>query len=310
MMAGHSLAVYADVDAELAKAQESLTSGDYAEAYDQYLHIAEHDDHALAKFSIALFHENGWGRAANHTLACEWYAEAAAGHIPAAQHFHAECLKEGTNAPADPGKAAHWYAEAANNGHVISWCSIAELLVSGLAEGKEYEDGLVRCSQVAEQGLGTAMVQMGRFHLEGGGELRDYQKAHDWFDMAIRTGRPDAQYYLGMMYRDGLGRDADLGTARYWFEASAASIFVPAYFPTGQLYFESPRDPVANKLHPDHLAKAYMWLSAAVERSNDEAEVRQARMMLDGIKTEMPPTWLPSLDEKLAEFLSQNDPVQ
>jgi len=310
VLACPALAASADVDSALAQAQERVSAGDYANAYDEYLHIAEQDNHPLALFSIALFYEYGWGREEDHAAACQWFAKAAAEHVPAAQHFYAECLRQGSNGPADLGEAAYWYEQAAQNGHIISWCSLAELYVSGQGVPVDVEKGLSLCQQVAEQGLSTAMVRMGRFYLEGDDPLRDLDKAYYWFEEGSLLANPTAQHYLGIMCRDGVGRDPDSTTARYWFESAASQGFVPAYYPTGLLYINAPLDPVADKLHPDYLAKAYLWLSATTERSDDDAEVQEAVALLGEIKREMPASWLPSLDEKLARHLAQYESIQ
>lgn len=302
-------AAHADVNADISHAQKLLSAGDYAPAYREYLHIAEQDNHPLAQFTVALFHEYGWGRAVNHSVACQWYAKAAKGEIPAAQHFYAGCLQQGVNGVSDPAKAAHWYEKAVQNGHMLSLCSLAELYITGQGVHKDPRKGLTLCQQAAEQGLDTAMVWTGKFHLLDS-QLRDYDQAYSWFKRASLRENPRAQYYLGIMNRDGLGRDKDSTAARYWFESAASSGFVPAYYQTGLLYFNAPLDPVAHKLHPDHLAKAYLWLSAAAERSQNKTELEETTKLLGKIKKTMPASWLPSLDEKLAHHLAQNKPIQ
>jgi TPR repeat protein len=310
LLATSAFATPADVDSALAHAQELVSAGDYSSAYDEYLRIAEQDNHPLAQFSVALFYDYGWGRDVDRAMACQWYAKAAAGHIPAAQHFYADCLLEKVNGPADPEEAAYWYEQAAENGHIISLCSLAEMYIFGRGVPVDIEKGLSLCQGVAEQGLVTAMVRMGRIYLEEDGQLRDYDKAYYWFEEASLLANPTGQYQLGLMHRDGVGRDADSTTARYWFESAASKGFVPAYYQTGLLYFNAPLDPVANKLHPDFLAKAYLWLSAATARSDDKTEVHEAAELLGEIKKDMPASWLPSLNEKLAEHLAQNQLVQ
>lgn len=115
-------------------------------------------------------------------------------------------------------------------------------------------------------------------------------------------------YQLGVMTRDGLGRSAAPTAARNWFESAASKGYVPAYYQTGLLYFNAPLDPVAHKLHPNHLAKAYLWLSAVIERSAEQAEIRATTKLLSEIKERMPESWLPSLNEKLAHHLQQYSP--
>lgn len=310
LLACPAYATQADANTEIAHAQKLLSAGDYGAAYREYLQFAEEKQNPLAQFTVALFHDYGWGRAVNHAMACQWYAKAAVGHIPAAQHFYAECLQQGINGPADPGKAAHWYKQAVQNGHTISLCSLAQLHITGQGVPQAPRKGLALCQQAAEQGLDRAMVKMGQFHLDDNRQLRDYEKAYYWFKQASQTANAKAQYYLGIMYRDGLGRDIDLTAARNWFESAASHGFVPAYYQTGLLYFNAPLNPVAQKLHPNHLAKAYLWLSAAAERTQQQAERQETTKLLGKIKDRMPAAWLPSLNEKLAQHLELNNPEQ
>lgn len=298
----------ADVDTDLATAQKLLVAGKYGPAYNKFLYIAEQDKHPLALFNIALFYDYGWGRDIDHPLACQWYGKAARAEVPAAQHFYAECWLQGGKGIADPAKAAHWYEKAVQSGHSISLCSLAELYIEGRGVDKDPARGLALCQQAAGQGLDQAMLMMGKFHLQENKLLRDYDKAYAWFKSATERQNPEAQYFLGMMHRDGLGRERTPKVARYWFESAASQGFVPAYFQTGILYFNAPLDPVANKLHPDHLAKAYLWLSATAERSQNTTELQQTRLLLDKINKTMPAAWLPSLKEKLAQHLVQTKP--
>jgi len=49
--------------------------------------------------------------------------------------------------------------------------------------------------------------------------------------------------------------------------------------------------------------KAYLWISAAIQRSADAQEVTAARTIRRQILTMMPPTWLAELDRKVAQHV-------
>ena len=99
----------------LKSAQETLSSGDYEKAFADYSLIAEEDDNPLAKLSVGLFFQNGWGRPVNRAAACQWFEKSARGNIPTALHLFAECIEKGVHRTADPALAAVWYAKAPRN---------------------------------------------------------------------------------------------------------------------------------------------------------------------------------------------------
>jgi TPR repeat protein len=291
-------AVLSPVDQALAKAQESLAAGRYDEAYQQYQGIYKSDQHPLAAFSLGLFYRIGWGRPADQAQACQWFLKAAEGKLPAAEHFAGDCLAQGIGQAADPAKAASWYERAAGHGHTISLCSLAQLYVQGRGVERDPQKGLALCSQAAAQGSVPAMMQMAQM-LSDDAAVRDQAAAYGWYEQAAQHGSAEAQYQLGLMSRDGIGHAADAGLARSWFESAALQSYVPAYFPTAQLYFDTPPDPQTGTPAPEILAKDYLWLQVASHCLSDPAQLRQARGMLDQVLTIMPKTWAPSLDEKL-----------
>ncbi len=299
-------AAQADLAKELEGANAALAAGEYDAAFKEYTRFAEDQGNPLAQFSLALFYQLGWGRPVDPAEACRWHEKAAEGRIPAAQHFLGDCLVAGTHRPADPAAAAAWYARAAEHGHAISLCSLAELHIAGSGVPKDPLKGLAYCRQAAEMGLPPAQIRMGELLLDGDPDIRDPEAAYGWFEIAANRESPEAQYYLGRMTRDGLGRPKDLGAARHWFELSASRGHVAAYFPTGALYFAAPVDSETGLPGAENLAKAYLWLSAAAERSRDPKELAKAKEMLGRIRAVMPATWVPDLDRKVADHLAEH----
>jgi len=289
-----------DLAAPLAAAQAALRQGDYAKAYAETRRIAATQDNPLAQFQVGLFYRLGWGRPVDPAQACRWFEQAAIGEIPLAQHYLAECLVAGTHRPADPATAAKWYDRAARNGHVLSLCSLAELYVSGTGVPRDPAAAIALCRQAAAQGLTPAMFRLGQLLLED-----DPAAARGWFAQAAERGMAQAQYQLGVIHRDGLGRPADIETARYWFESAAAQGYGPAYWPTAQLYLQTPADPASGKLPAAALAKAYLWLAATVERAARPEERAQATARLAELQQIMPATWKPALDAKVARHLAE-----
>jgi TPR repeat protein len=293
-----------DYTAELTGALKALASKDYAEAYRKFQQVADHNP--LAQFNLALFHHFGWGRPVDEATACRWYAKAAKGDIPVAQHFYADCLLEGKQTKADPKQAAIWYQHAADNGHIISLCSLAELYIKGIGVSKDSQRGLALCQQAADRGISKAMLKMARFHLMANPKLHNPQMALAYLQQAAQNRNIEAQFMLAEIRRDGIDDQyIDLGKARYWFELAAANGYIPAYYQVGKLYFNAPVDPKTKLLPADALAKAYLWLTATSKRSQQVKEIEASRQMLQQIATVMPTSWLDDLNKKLDEHLAQ-----
>jgi TPR repeat protein len=241
-------------------------------------------------------------------VACTWFEKSAAGHIPVAAHFLAQCFEQGIGRPADPARAADWYRRAAELGHHISLCSLADLYMSGKGVEQDPQQGLALCRQAAENGAMPALVRVGRYLLQGDERIRDPQAAHAWLIKAAGFS-PEAQYYLGVIHRDGLGHEASAAEARHWFERAASQGYVPAYFQTARLYFEVSPDYRTQPPPADDLAKAYMWLSATVQRTGDPDELEQTRAMLEQVGEIMPESWAPTLDERVSVHLAKYPPA-
>ncbi len=106
------------------------------------------------------------------------------------------------------------------------------------------------------------------------------------------------------MLRDGLGQAADPAGSRNWLEAAAGQGYVRAYYPVAELYFNAPPDPETGLWTGPDLAKAYMWLSATLQRSVDPVELDRAKEMLDRVREVMPGTWVQELDARVAGHLA------
>jgi len=301
------LEVYAqkrtDYAAELVKAQAALSEQDYTTAYLEYFRAATVSNNPLAQFSLASFYQFGWGRPVDQATACDWYAKSAPGNIPAAQHYYAECLRKGIKGTAEPAQAALWYQRAAENGHVISLCSLAELYIKGEGVNKDTQRGLALCQQAANAGLTKAMLRMAHFYLSDEPALKNRERAHNYLVQAAQGRNAEAQFMLATFYREDNGQSVSDKPARQWFELAAANGYVPAYYQVGVLYFNAPHDPATKALPADDLAKAYLWLSAAAQRSQNEDELRESKELLEKIASLMPKTWLGPLNKKLDEHL-------
>lgn len=289
-------------DWDLQTAQAMLATGDYGNAFDRY-RAAANDRHPLAQFTLALFYQNGWGRAADRETACEWFEQAAQNNVPAAQHMTGLCFQEGVHRSADPVAAAQWFRKAAQAGHLNSYCHLGNLMMTGNGMARNPVQALELCRPAALQGSVPAQIWMGRFYLYGDSNVRNPQEAYQWFLAAAQKQSAEAFYHLGMMLAQGLISGHNAAQTRQLFEQAAALNYVPAYFQAGKHFFAAEADAATGLLPEEHLAKAYVWISAAIRRSNDAQEVAAARTMHQQILAVMPSTWLAELDRKVVQHL-------
>ncbi len=287
------------------QAQSALASGDYEKAFTGYHDVAINHKNALAQFSLGLFYQNGWGRAIDKAAACQWFEKAAQGDIPAAQHLTGICLEEGTHRPADPATAASWFQKAAQAGHFHSYCHLGNLLMTGKGVPKDPMKALELCRPAAQQGSIPAQLWLGKFYLQGDPAIQDRQEAYRWFAAAAQKQAPEGFYYLGMLMKQGIAEEQTAKKTRQMFELAATFNYVPAYFQAGTHFFAAEPDPKTNRLSAEHLAKAYLWISAAIQRSEDTEEILAAQSIRQKIIAIMPETWLDELDRKIAQHLQR-----
>jgi TPR repeat protein len=285
-------------------AQTALASGDYETAFTGY-HAAARNDNVLAQFSLGLFYQYGWGRTIDKAVACQWFEKAAQGGIPTAQHLAGICFEEGMHFPVDAAQAAAWYQKAAQAGHLHSYCHLGNLYMTGKSVAKDPIKALELCHPAAQQGSIPAQLAMGKFYLQGDSSIQNMQEAYRWFEAAAQKRSPEAFYYLGVVINKSLPEPPS-SKARQMFEQAAALKFVPAYFQAGKHFYHAEPDPETSQLSAEHLAKAYMWLSAAAQQSGNPEEVVAAKEILRQILAVMPTTWLTALDQKVTQHLHEN----
>ena len=181
--------------------------------------------------------------------------------------------------------------------------------MTGQGVAKNPKKGLDLCLQAVKMGAIPAELKVALYVFEGDESIRDLGAAHSWFERAA-THSPEAQYYLGIMHRDGLGHEKTPDEALMWFETAASQGYLPAYFPTAELYFKLTPDYKTQRPSPDVLAKTYMWLSATIKRSQDDQQIKQSKSMLEQVLSIMPVTWVSTLDERVGVHLTEYAALQ
>lgn len=286
----------------LAPAQAAAARGDMAAAYAAYERVAARNP--VAAFMLGRFRQEGWGRPRDPVAACTWFERAARRQVPAAEHFWADCLAQGIGRPAQPAQAIVWYGKAAGHGHLISSCSAGELYLRGEGVPKDAARGLALCMQAAQSNSPPAMLALARYFDEGRHVPQDLPAARNWYLQAAQGGVVQAQYRLGAMLSAGEGGPVDADTGLYWLETAASQGMAEAYLPTAMLYANAVPQEKTGALAPEHLAKVYLWVSAARARCTDASQQAQAQALEKQVLKVMPASWRASLDKQVAEHLA------
>ncbi|EJN03235.1 tetratricopeptide repeat protein [Herbaspirillum sp. YR522] len=294
-----------DLAAELKPAQTALAAKDYSTAYDGLLQFA--DRNPLAQFTLGLFEQQAWGRPANAAVACDWFAKAALGKVPAAQQLLGDCLARGIGRAVDGPAALHWYEQAARSGIAYAWCSAGELYIAGVVVPKDTARGIALCAAAAQAGSPPAMLRLADYYREGRDMPADPRLARYWYQQAAQQHQHEAQFRLGIMLSEGQGGDADVVQARAWLEQAATEGYARAYLPLAILYANATPDPATGALTPDDLAKVYMWNSAAKATTTNPAQLAEIARIEKLSLAAMPAPWKPVLDRRVAEHLARHD---
>ncbi|ASU38894.1 hypothetical protein hmeg3_11765 [Herbaspirillum sp. meg3] len=307
LLAGSGLA-HAERDKALDKAlntaQAALSAKDYKKAYSLYLRQSERS--GLAQFVVGMFYQEGWGRPRDPAVACSWFDKAARRKVPTAENNWADCLAQGIGRAPDIPAALKWYALAAQHGHLISSCNAADYYIQGKGVAQDIQRGIDLCTQVALASSPPAMLRLANYYQQGNFVPQDLPHARALYQEAAALGNPEGQYRLGLMLAQGEGGPADLQAGAFWLETAAGAGYIPAYLPTALLYAKLPVDPDTGVLSPEHLAKAYLWNSAARATVTDAAGRAAIERLDQMISAVMPPTWQPQLDQQVAAHLSSH----
>lgn len=185
-------------------------------------------------------------------------------------------------------------------------CDLAELYIRGEGVPKDPHEGIALCTQAAERGSPRAQLRLATFYLEGDDAVRDRNRGAQWLEASASQGLSEAQYRLGDLLLHHAGDDrAALEIARHWLEKAAVAGYPPAYVPVGELYLSTVRVTSGDHEAEHALAKAYLWLSAAVRRGSEIEARSKAEALLTRVREIMPASWTPSLDAKVDAHLAE-----
>lgn len=122
----------------------------------------------------------------------------------------------------NPGKALEIWEEMAKNGDGQAMNNIGVLYDQGTGVEPDAGRALHWFAEAANAGNPAGMNNYGRMLESGKGVPANPEEAARWFDMAAREGQPEAQYNLGFLYENGRGVPRDDAAAAAWYSRAAS----------------------------------------------------------------------------------------
>jgi TPR repeat protein len=172
--------------ADIADGFAAYQAGQYEQARDIWLILAEGGD-PVAQYNLGkLFEFGGGDLRQDYVQAARWYREAAAQGVAAASNNLGLMHAQGRGVPRDTARAAELWQMAAADGYAL-----------------------------AQYNLGLA-------YFRGEGIRQDEAQAAGWFRRAAEGGLADAQYAMGQMSRTGRVVPQDEAEALAWYRLAAA----------------------------------------------------------------------------------------
>ena len=146
-----------------------------------------------------------------------------------------------------------------------------------LKAGK-YREALDLLGPLARKGDAEAQNMVGVIHLNGDGDLKNYDEARKWFTLAADQKLPKAQYNLGLIHERGLGVPRSSPEAIVWYSRCADLGYVPGQLNLGRIY-------LSGEGVPKDYTLAMKWYSRAAEQKDAEGQYQLGRIHELGLGT-------------------------
>lgn len=160
-------------------------------------------------------------------------------------------------------KAKYWFEKSVKSGNPEALNNLGTMYYVGCEVTKDYKEAEKYFLLANQKGSQQASANLGELYREGGyGIEQDYDKALQWYQLAIKDnpyrayrglaslyldqnnyeaaykylvqaanlGNPESQYNLGYLYFNGIAVPEDKEKARYWFEKAAAGGYEDANY--------------------------------------------------------------------------------
>lgn len=224
---------YADAQFELgAYYTKGEEVEDKVEAVKWYRKAAE-QGLSEAQYNLSLCYYNGDGVKENKTVAVKWYKKAAEQGLVEAQYNLALCYDYGEGVNEDKAEAVKWYRKAAEQGHDSAWLKLGYCLETGVGVKENKIEAIEWFKKAAEKGNADAQYNLGICYYVGDGIEKDIDEALKWSTKAAEQGDTSSLYNCGIIY---LEEKKDYIKAKDFFEKALREGYVPANYGLAELY--------------------------------------------------------------------------
>lgn len=169
----------------------------------------------------------------------------------------------------------------ADKGYAPGMYELGKLYEGGYGVTKNYRKAADLYQQAVKKRHVDSMFALAVLYDEGKGVKLDKQMAVSLFKQAAEKNMPAAQFNLGVMYSNGDGVEQDYKQAMRWYEKAAGNNYSLAQFNMALMYFEG--------LGVDkNIEKSYIWntvaefngnLNASHSRKLDERKMLPAEII-------------------------------
>lgn len=161
-------------------------------------------------------------------------------------------------------EALHEFNYLADRGYAPAMYELAKMYEGGFGVQRDYRKAAELYEKAVKKVHADSMFALGVLYQEGKGVKLDKEKAISLYEMASQKNHPAAQFNLGVMYANGEGVLQDYRTALSWYQKAAANNFTLAQFNMALMYYEGLGV-------PKNLEKSYIWNTIAEYNGNMDA---------------------------------------
>lgn len=168
---------------------------------------------------------------------------------------------------------------------MIGALGISGFAHAGLEEGikaaneGQFEQALKEFNYLADKGYAPGIYELGKLYEGGHGVTRNYRKAADLYQQAIKKHHVDSMFALAVLYGEGKGVKLDKQMAVSLFKQAAEKNMPAAQFNLGVMY--SNGDGVAQDYK-----EAMKWYEKAAGNNYSLAQFNIALMYFEGLGVE------------------------
>ena len=188
--------------------------------------------HLWSKLEAGLMLQQGAGsRSSRYGKALAYFTDCIAAGIPAAKSNLALMYLEGRGVKSDPRKAEELLLAAHEEGARKAKLILGHLYYNGRGKvARDYEKAREFYELALEEEFTEANFYLGEIHAEGRGVERDFQRAALYYRASARRGHAEAAFRLGMMFKEGRNVALNYDVAAYWLQAAAWQQHNLAYY--------------------------------------------------------------------------------